>query len=118
MLKQRPGWRRQLYVVIPAITAILQTYGLLTEEQASVWASLAVSLLGLWLAWSHPLEATAGPTTEAEVDAASAPPVLEVVPPAPTAETPHPKVTVKFHPQAATPKSPAVESAEKLDSKT
>ena len=115
MLKQRPGWRRQLYVVIPAITAILQTYGLLTEEQASVWA---VSLLGLWLAWSHPLEATAEPTTEADVDAASAPPVVEVVPPAPTVETPHPKVTVKFHPQAATPKSPAVESAEKLESET
>ena len=114
MLKQRPGWRRQLYVVIPAVTAILQTYGLLTEEQASVWASLAVSLLGLWLAWSHPLEATAGPAPEAEVDAASAPPVVEVVPPAPTVETPHPKVTVKFHPQTATPKSPAVESAEKL----
>ena len=118
MLKQRPGWRRQLYVGIPAITAILQTYGLLTEEEPRLWPSLAVSLLGLWLACSHPLEATAEPTTEADVDAASAPPVVEVVPPAPTVETPHPKVTVKFHPQAATPKSPAVERAEKLESET
>ncbi|MDO4883366.1 MAG: hypothetical protein Q3991_00295 [Rothia sp. (in: high G+C Gram-positive bacteria)] len=118
MLKQRPGWRRQLYVVIPAVTAILQTYGLLTEEQASVWASLAVSLLGLWLAWSHPLKATAGPAPEAEVDAASVPPVVEVVPPLPTAGSPRPKVTVKFHPQGVMSESSADESAEEPVSET
>lgn len=97
MLKQRPGWRRQLYVVIPAVTAILQTYGLLTEEQASVWASLAISLLGLWLAWSHPLE-SAPASVPGEEDDVSAPasPVVKVIPT--TAEAPQSKVTVQFHP--------------------
>lgn len=62
MLKQRLSWRRQLYMVIPAVTAILQTYGLLTAEQAGVWASLAISLVGLWLAWFYPFEAGSIPS--------------------------------------------------------
>ncbi|WP_438363321.1 phage holin [Rothia mucilaginosa] len=53
MLRHRPGWRKQLYAVIPATTAVLQTYGILTQEQASVWAGLAIALWGLWMAWAN-----------------------------------------------------------------
>lgn len=48
---QRFDWLKHLNAIIPAVATLLQVYGLLTHEQASAWAALALTLIKLWLSW-------------------------------------------------------------------
>ena len=60
---QRFNWFKHLNAIIPAIATLLQVYGLLSHEQASAWAALALTIIRLWLNWraertSHAAEST------------------------------------------------------------
>lgn len=60
---QRFNWFKHLSAIIPAVATLLQVYGLLSHEQASAWAALALTIIRLWLNWrtertSHTTEGT------------------------------------------------------------
>lgn len=60
---QRFNWFKHLNAIIPAVATLLQVYGLLSHEQASAWAALALTIIRLWLNWraertSHAAEGT------------------------------------------------------------
>ena len=60
---QRFNWIKHLNAIIPAVATLLQVYGLLSHEQASAWAALALTIIRLWLNWraertSHATEGT------------------------------------------------------------
>ena len=60
---QRFNWFKHLNAIIPAVATLLQVYGLLSQEQASAWAALALTIIRLWLNWctertSHAAEGT------------------------------------------------------------
>ena len=60
---QRFNWFKHLNAIILAVATLLQVYGLLSYEQASAWAALALTIIRLWLNWctertSHAAEST------------------------------------------------------------
>lgn len=48
-----PEQRTAVYAVVPAVAAVLVTFGVLTEEQAPVVVAAVVAILGVVVAFVH-----------------------------------------------------------------